>query len=93
VNCEIKDTLSQACERSTREFADAVTFLNQQRSQTDTAEHNSFRVAAGMARFNSENARLTLDRHIVEQGCYSKILHQNRLWVVLYSSITMHESW
>jgi hypothetical protein len=69
VNCEIKDTLSQAFERGTREFADAVAYLNQQRSQTDTAEYNSFRVAADMARLNSEHARLALDRHITEHGC------------------------
>jgi hypothetical protein len=69
VNCEIKNTLSQAFERSTREFADSVTYLNQKRSQTDSAEYNRYRVAADMARLNSENARLALDRHIGEHGC------------------------
>jgi len=69
VNCEVENTLSHAFERATRAFADAVTDLNQKRSQTDTAEYNRLRIAADMARINSENARLALDRHIVEHGC------------------------
>lgn len=69
VNCDVKDTLSHAFERGTRTFADAVTDLNQKRSQTDNAEYNRLRIAADMARINSENTRLALDRHIAEHGC------------------------
>jgi hypothetical protein len=69
VNCELKDTLSHAFERGTWAFADAVTDLNQRRSQTDNAEYNRLRMAADMARINSENVRLALDRHIAEHGC------------------------
>ena len=69
MNCEVRNTLSHAVERSTRAFADAGTYLNQQRSQTDSAEYIRFKVAADMARTNSESARLALDRHIAEHGC------------------------
>jgi hypothetical protein len=61
--------MSKAFESTTRAFGDAVAQLNEQRSTTNGEEYKRLRIAADVARMKSEEARLTLDRHIVDHGC------------------------
>ena len=61
--------MSQAFESTTLAFRDAVAQLNEQRSTTNGEAYKRLRIAADLARMKSEEARLTLDQHIVEHGC------------------------
>lgn len=68
-SCKAKQLLLQVLEREAREFADAMTRRNEQRSTADRGDYQQLSIAAEGARTRAEEARLILYRHIKEHGC------------------------
>jgi hypothetical protein len=67
--CSSKQLLLRVLERETREFAEAVTHLNERRSTANGADYHQLGVVADRARMRAEEARLILYRHIEDHGC------------------------
>jgi hypothetical protein len=69
VTCASKRLLLRVLEREMREFAEAVTHLNEQRSTANGADNHQLGIVADRARMRAEDARLILYRHIGNHGC------------------------
>jgi hypothetical protein len=67
--CAAKQLLSHVLEREAREFAEAVTRLNEQRGTASSADYHQLGIAAEQARMRTEEARVILYHHIGGHGC------------------------
>ena len=67
--CSDKRRLLEAYQKSTTEFADRLTALNDRIGTSTKTEYEPLRHSVDEARVASEHARLELERHIQEHGC------------------------